>query len=87
MQQADRTGSIVVRFFIGHDGSDPVQLSWMAAEQKQHGDMIISGEPLLHPSPFLLPLRDAPTMSGRHEQTACFREEYRVSFLSLLVAC
>lgn len=43
MQQAEQAGSIVVRFFIAHDGSNPVQLSWMDAEQKQYGDMIISG--------------------------------------------
>lgn len=54
MQQAAGTGSIVVRFFVAHDGSDPVQLSWMAAEQKEYGDMVISGELFLHPSPYLL---------------------------------
>ena len=47
MQQAKQAGSIVTKFFIAHDNSDPVQLSWMAAEQKQYGDMIIQGELLI----------------------------------------
>ena len=43
MQQAVQTGSVTVNFFVAHDGSDPVQLSWMAAEQKDYGDMVITG--------------------------------------------
>lgn len=43
MQQAEQTGSIAVRFFVAHDGSDSEQLSWLDLKQEQCGDMVISG--------------------------------------------